>query len=44
MAAAGYDPKGTIAFLKMLDQERALNPIDVPAYVMESSDYPGTSR
>ena len=34
MAAAGYDPKGTIAFLKMLDQERALNPIDVPAYVM----------
>jgi beta-barrel assembly-enhancing protease len=34
MAAAGYDPKGTIAFLKMLDQERALNPIDVPAYVL----------
>ncbi|HZH83086.1 MAG TPA: M48 family metallopeptidase, partial [Phototrophicaceae bacterium] len=31
MAAAGYDPKGTIEFLKMLDQERALNPIDVPA-------------
>ena len=34
MATAGYDPKGTIAFLKMLDQERALNPIDVPAYVL----------
>ncbi len=34
MAAAGYDPKGSIGFLKMLDQERALNPIDVPAYVM----------
>jgi predicted Zn-dependent protease len=34
MAAAGYDPKGTIAFLKMLDQERALNPVDVPAYVL----------
>jgi predicted Zn-dependent protease len=34
MAAAGYDPKGTIAFLKTLDQERALNPIDVPAYVL----------
>src|SRR6185436_14474448 len=34
MAAAGYDPKGTIEFLKILDQERALNPIDVPAYVM----------
>jgi predicted Zn-dependent protease len=34
MAAAGYDPKGTIGFLKTLDQERALNPIDVPAYVL----------
>lgn len=34
MAAAGYDPKGAIAFLKTLDQERALNPIDVPAYIM----------
>ncbi|MGE5854152.1 MAG: M48 family metalloprotease [Deltaproteobacteria bacterium] len=34
MAAAGYDPKGTIEFLKILDQERALNPIDVPAYVL----------
>jgi beta-barrel assembly-enhancing protease len=34
MAAAGYDPKGTIGFLRMMDQERALNPIDVPAYIM----------
>jgi predicted Zn-dependent protease len=34
MAAAGYDPNGAIAFLKTLDQERALNPIDVPAYIM----------
>jgi predicted Zn-dependent protease len=34
MAAAGYDPKGVIGFLKTLDQERALNPIEVPAYVM----------
>ncbi|HMF52631.1 MAG TPA: M48 family metalloprotease [Candidatus Saccharimonadales bacterium] len=34
MAGAGYDPKGTIAFLKILDQERALNPIDVPAYIL----------
>ena len=34
MTAAGYDPKGAIAFLKTLDQERALNPIDVPAYIM----------
>jgi predicted Zn-dependent protease len=34
IAAAGFDPKGTIAFLKTMDQERALNPIDVPAYIM----------
>jgi predicted Zn-dependent protease len=34
MAAAGYDPSGAVAFLKTLDQERQLNPIDVPAYVM----------
>jgi predicted Zn-dependent protease len=34
MAAAGYDPKGTIEFLKILDQERALNPVDVPAYIL----------
>ena len=34
MAAAGYDPKGTVGFLKILDQERALNPIDVPAYIL----------
>jgi len=34
IAAAGFDPKGTIGFLKTMDQERALNPIDVPAYVL----------
>jgi predicted Zn-dependent protease len=34
MAAAGYDPKGSLGFLKILDQERALNPIDVPAYLL----------
>ncbi|MGE5217179.1 MAG: M48 family metalloprotease [Chloroflexota bacterium] len=34
MAAAGYNPKGTVQFLKMLDQEKTLNPIDVPAYVL----------
>jgi beta-barrel assembly-enhancing protease len=34
MAAAGFDPKGSVGFLKILDQERALNPIDVPAYMM----------
>ncbi|HXV84459.1 MAG TPA: M48 family metalloprotease [Candidatus Binatia bacterium] len=34
MAAAGFDPKGSLGFLKTLDQERALNPIDIPAYMM----------
>ena len=34
MRLAGYDPKGVLGFLKILDQERALNPIDVPAYLM----------
>src|ERR671924_915672 len=34
MAAAGYDPKGSLGFLKTLDQERALNPVDGPAYLM----------
>jgi beta-barrel assembly-enhancing protease len=34
MSAAGYDPKGAIGFLKTLDRERSLNPIDVPAYIM----------
>jgi predicted Zn-dependent protease len=34
VAAAGYDPKGSLGFLKTLDQERMLNPIDVPAYMM----------
>jgi predicted Zn-dependent protease len=34
MAAAGYDPKGAVGFLKILDQERTLNPVDIPAYVL----------
>jgi predicted Zn-dependent protease len=34
MAAAGYDPKAAIGFLKVIDQERALNPVDIPAYLM----------
>jgi predicted Zn-dependent protease len=34
MASAGYDPQGSLGFLKTLDQERALNPVDVPAYMM----------
>ena len=34
MTAAGYDPAGSLGFLKTLDQERSLNPIDLPAYMM----------
>src|SRR5439155_25415980 len=34
MAAAGYDPKRSLGFLKTLDQERALSPVDVPPYLM----------
>jgi predicted Zn-dependent protease len=34
MASAGFDPKGAMAFLKMLDEDRALNPINIPAYLM----------
>lgn len=34
MAAAGYDPKGSLLFLKTLDQERALSPMDIPPYLM----------
>jgi predicted Zn-dependent protease len=34
MTSAGFDPKGSLGFLKTLDQERALNPIDIPAYMM----------
>jgi predicted Zn-dependent protease len=33
MAAAGFDPRGTLGFLKTMDQERLLNPVDVPAYL-----------
>jgi beta-barrel assembly-enhancing protease len=34
MAAAGFDPNGALAFLKTLDEDRALNPINIPAYLM----------
>jgi predicted Zn-dependent protease len=34
MVSAGFDPKGALGFLKAMDQERALNPIDIPAYLM----------
>jgi predicted Zn-dependent protease len=34
MASAGFDPNGALGFLKTLDEERALNPVDIPAYLM----------
>jgi predicted Zn-dependent protease len=34
MASAGFDPKGAMAFLKMLEEDRALNPINIPTYLM----------
>jgi predicted Zn-dependent protease len=34
MAEAGYNPKAVLSFLRMIDQERALNPVDVPPYLM----------
>ena len=34
MTSAGYDPAGSLGFLKTLDQERSLNPVDVPAYML----------
>jgi predicted Zn-dependent protease len=34
MAEAGYDPRGAPGFLQLLDQERQLNPVDVPHYLM----------
>ncbi len=34
MAEAGYNPKEVLNFLKIMDQERILNPTDVPPYLM----------
>lgn len=34
MSQAGYDPRAAVSFLKILDQERILNPVDVPPYLM----------
>lgn len=34
MAEAGYDPKAALGFLKIIDQERFLNPVDLPPYLM----------
>jgi len=35
MAEAGYDPQAAVSFLKVLDQERVLNPVDIPPYLMD---------
>jgi len=34
MSSAGYNPKGSLDFLRTLNEERSLNPIDLPAYMM----------
>lgn len=34
MTGAGYDPQAALSFLKTLDQERVLNPIEIPPYLM----------
>lgn len=34
MAQAGYDPRAALGFLKIVDQERLLNPVDLPPYLM----------
>lgn len=34
MAEAGYDPRAALAFLNLVEQERVLNPIDVPPYLL----------
>jgi predicted Zn-dependent protease len=34
MALAGYDPKGALAFMRTLDQQRALSQGDIPSYLL----------
>ena len=34
MAEAGYDPKAALDFLKVVDQERIFNPVDLPPYLL----------
>jgi predicted Zn-dependent protease len=34
VAEAGYDPTGVVRFLRLLEQERSLNPVDVPSYLL----------
>jgi predicted Zn-dependent protease len=34
MAQAGFDPVGAVKAMRTMDQERTLNPVDVPPYLM----------
>jgi predicted Zn-dependent protease len=34
VSQAGYDPEGVLRFLKVIDKERALNPVDIPPYLL----------
>lgn len=34
VARAGYDPDGIARFLRVIDKERTLNPVDLPPYLM----------
>jgi predicted Zn-dependent protease len=34
VSQAGYDPKGMISFMRMMDQQRTLSQANVPAYLM----------
>ena len=34
VAQAGYDPDGIVRFLRVIDKERTLNPVDLPPYLM----------
>jgi predicted Zn-dependent protease len=34
MTQAGFDPMGAVKAMRTMDQERTLNPVDVPAYLM----------
>ena len=34
MTEAGYDPKGALGMLKLMNQDRVLNPVDIPPYLM----------
>ncbi|MBI4529340.1 MAG: M48 family metalloprotease [Deltaproteobacteria bacterium] len=34
VAESGYDPRGILNFLKIIEHERTLNPVDIPPYLM----------